>query len=164
MVLAAVLAATAAGCGGDGSAAVRAEHVKQRQFGPASPGSLAWEGTPIVLHNPNLPNDGIVSGKVIDKGLKPVKLHSRQARVQDDHGRRVDAAVSFSTGFAHRLYPPDKPPPGGLSEYELERIGFIHRVSPGGTVPLTVAWRLKPGDPKPTEVVLEGAVLELPKS
>ena len=161
--VAVALSVAAAGCG-DGSSAVRAEHVKQRAFEPPGPGSLAWRGTPIVLRNPNLPHDRIVSGHLIDKGLKPVKLHSRQVRVQDDHGTRVDAAASFVSSFVHRLYPPDRPPPGGLSEYELERIGFIHRVSPGQTVPFTVAWRLKPGDPKPTEVVLDGAVLELPKS
>ena len=162
LVALAALAASA-GCG-SAAAAVRAEKVKIRQFEPPSPGSIAWDGKPLVLRNPNLPRDTIVSGRIIDKGLNGVKIHAKQVRVEDGRGNRVMAAATFLQAFAHRLYPPDRPPPGGLTEYELERIGFLRRIPPGKTAPLTVSWRLKPGQAAPKEIIFDGAVLPVPKS
>jgi hypothetical protein len=162
-VLVALAALTAtAGCGSD-SAAVRAEKIRIRQFEPPSPGSLAWSGTPLVIRNPRLPRDTVVSGHILDRGLNGVKLHSRQVRVQDGHGNRVDAAATFLQTYVHPLYPWDRPPPGGLTEYELERTGFLRRIAPGRTAPLTVSWRLKPGQSAPTEIVFDGAALPVPK-
>jgi hypothetical protein len=130
-----------------------------------SPGSssVAWEGKPLVVKQPELPRDTIVSGKIVNKGSETLRLAAADVRVVSSDGDAVESAVRFAVGVTHGLYPPREGPKEQEPEFLQERLGEVAVVKPGESSPLVVSWRLKPGEAPPVKVELgEDASLTLP--
>jgi hypothetical protein len=142
---AALIAAGLAGCGDSPSSS-----------------SVAWEGKPIVVRQPELPADTIVSGKIVNKGADPVRLEASEVRLVSADGHAVQSSVRFAVGITHQLYPPREGPKEGEPEFLRERLGEVAIVEPGESTPLVVSWRLQPGEAAPTEVDLGATSLTLP--
>ena len=138
----------AAGCGGDDD---------QGGVGP-----LQWERGPRVFAPKGLPSDRVMSGRVRNDSLKRVDLSAQDVRLLDDRGRRVAGSVTFLAGFVHGLYPPTREP-SRLPDAELLRTGRIARILPGKLAPITVAWRARPGQPRPTRLDYSGGFLPVPQ-
>jgi hypothetical protein len=65
-------------------------------------------------------------------------------------------------GYIHQLYPPTRPPEGGLPESELERTGRKVRLEPGKTAPLSISWRVPPGEDAPVQIDYGSGWLPIP--
>jgi hypothetical protein len=90
---------------------------------------------------------------VQNRSLEPLELSAqRDLRLVDRDGDRVPGSAIFLEGFAHGLYPSTRPPPGGVPEAELRRIGRKARIEPGKSAPLTVSWRQRPGSDPPVRI------------
>jgi hypothetical protein len=145
--LAVLLAVALAGCGESSS----------------SSSTLSWEGTPIVVRQPELPRDTIVSGKIRNKGDKPLRLDATEVRLVTRGGEAVQSTARFNTGVSHQLYPPREGPREKDPEFLRERLGEVANVPAGAVVPLVVSWRLQPGEAAPVTVDLgAGKSLALP--
>jgi hypothetical protein len=129
---------------------------------PAGSGSVSWIGEPLVVRQPELPDDTIVSGKLRNESDETLELDAEDVRVLDADGDAVQSTARFSTGVTHQLYPPREGPREKDPRFLRERLGQAATVKPGATVPLVVAWRLGPGDEPPERVDLGQASLELP--
>jgi hypothetical protein len=138
LALAALAAVALAGCGDASS----------------SSSTVAWDGKPIVVRQPELPRDTIVSGKISNKGSEAVRLDANEVRVVGSDGDAVQSDVRFAVGITHQLYPPREGPHENDPEFLRERLGEVANVKPGATVPLVVAWRLAPGQAAPVKVDL----------
>lgn len=136
--LAALVAVAFAGCGEAGTG--------------ASP--IAWSGKPIVVRQPELPRDTIVSGKISNEGSDVVRLDATDVHLVTSDGEAVQSDVRFAVGITHQLYPPREGPKEKDPEFLRERLGEVANVEPGATVPLVVAWRLAPGQAAPVKVDL----------
>jgi hypothetical protein len=112
-------------------------------------GDLVWAETPKVYREATLPRDRVLVGRVRNDSLRPIKIAATDVRAVDDDGDALRGNATFIRGYIHALYPPTRPPPGGLPESELERTGRQLRLQPGKTAPLSVAWRLAPGGHAP---------------
>jgi hypothetical protein len=124
---------------------------------------VAWDGNPIVVRQPELPRDTIVSGKISNKGDDALKLDAAEVRVVGVDGEAVQSTARFSTGVTHQLYPPREGPREKDPDFLRERLGEIATVKPGASVPLVVSWRLQPGEAAPVKVDLgTGGLLALP--
>ena len=123
VVLAAVAlaAAAAGGCGDDG-------------------GALAWEGTPQVVQHREIPGDLLVTGRVRNGSGSELRLDADSARVIGSDGKVMRATVLFAAGYTHSLYPP-RDAPRETPRQERERLGAAATIEPGGSAPLTAAWR-----------------------
>jgi len=130
---------------------------------PSSPGPVAWEGKPLVVRQPELPRDTIVSGKIVNRGDEELRLDSADVRLVAPSGNAVESTTRFAVGVSHQLYSPREGPKEKDPEFLRERLGEVARVRPGATVPLVVAWRLGPGEAAPVRVDLgDGGSLALP--
>lgn len=130
---------------------------------PGAPSGVSWEGKPIVVRQPELPRDTIVSGRVVNKGDGAVRLDAADVRLVAPGGGAVESTARFAVGVSHQLYPPRDGPKEKDPEFLRERLGEVATVRPGATVPLVVAWRLEPGAAAPVEVELgDGSSLALP--
>ena len=136
-----------AGCGGDDD----------------TTGELHWVGKPRVIRHPTLPNDRILTGIVRNAGLRPVTVTARRVRLVDSDGHAVNGTAVFVRGFLHGLYPPDRPPQGGVPQRELERTGRLLKLEPGKTSPVTLAWRIPPGGKPPVRAVYGAGSLPIPQ-
>jgi hypothetical protein len=146
--LAAALLAGAAGCGGsDGQGG----------------GDVHWVGTPRVLTPPDLPRDRVLRGTIENGTLRRIEIRASDVRLVDDRGRRVPGIATFLGGYLHGLYPPTRHPAGGLPPEEQRRIGLVARIEPGKRSPLILAWRVKPGSPRPVRVQYGAGSLPLPR-
>jgi hypothetical protein len=130
---AAALAATAAGltagCGGGDDV-----------------GGLVWTQAPRVFHAEGLPRDRVLTGIVRNDSLRMIAVEAKDVRVMDAGGDELRSNATFVRGYLHGLYPPMRPPPGGLPEAERERIGRLAKLRPGGVTHVSVAWRMpRPG-------------------
>ena len=105
-------------------------------------GDLVWAGQPTVFRQPTLPRDRVLVGTVRNDSLREVKLSAADMRAVDRDGNALRGNATFIRGYIHPLYPPTRPPEGGLPESELERTGRQVRLKPGKTSPLSVAWRV----------------------
>jgi len=105
-------------------------------------GDLVWAGQPTVFRQPTLPRDRVLVGTVRNDSLREVKLSAADVRAVDRDGNALRGNATFIRGYIHPLYPPTRPPEGGLPESELERTGRQVRLKPGKTSPLSVAWRV----------------------
>jgi hypothetical protein len=141
------LSLAAGGCGSDGDSA----------------GELKWDGKPSVMRHPTLPADHILTGAVRNDGLRPLRLEARDLRLVDAEGRKVNATAVFLRGYLHSLYPPTRPPAGGVPEREQQRIGRVLKLEPGKTAPLTLSWRLAPGAGPPVRADYGTGSLPIPK-
>lgn len=118
---------------------------------------------PVLRTPPNLPNDRVLSGRIHNGGLRRTRLIPRDLTLVDAHGKVVPSSAIFLSGYLHELYPPTREPSAGLSDVERRRIGRLATLSPGQTVAVTIAWRLKPGqDPPKTAQVKGGSTLPIP--
>ena len=105
-------------------------------------GDLVWAGQPTVFRQPTLPRDRVLVGTVRTDSLREVKLSVADVRAVDRDGNALRGNATFIRGYIHPLYPPTRPPEGGLPESELERTGRQVLLKPGKTSPLSVAWRV----------------------
>jgi hypothetical protein len=147
----ATLAAAAAalalgGCGGSAGSASKVE----------------WVGKPLVVRQPELPDDTIVSGRITKQSGDELKLDADRVRLVTADGAAVQSTARFGTGVTHQLYPPREGPREKDPAFLRERMGEIATLAPGRTVPLVVSWRVRPGAPPPVEVDLGGTRLALP--
>jgi len=121
---------------------------------PSSPSGVSWEGKPLVVRQPELPRDTIVSGKISNKGDEQLRLDANDVRLVTADGSEVESTARFAVGVSHQLYPPREGPREKDPEFLRERLGEVANVKPGATVPLVVAWRLSPGVAAPVKVDL----------
>ena len=138
-----VLVLAAAGCGG----------------GKVHAG-LAWVKTPALFTPPTLPNDRVLRGVVRNAGLRAVRVQVRTVELLDASGSRVAGVATFADGYLHGLYPPTREPL--QPDEELVRTGRLAKLKPGGQTPLSVAWRLKRGQARPTTIAIAGTRLRIP--
>jgi hypothetical protein len=125
-------------------------------------GPLGWAGTPEVYVAENLPGDRVLRGWLENRSMKRRQFTSRNVRLVDDRGRPVpNATAAFLAAYMHGLYPTDRTP-GDLSDFERERTGLLVKVDPGERVPVTLAWRVRDG--QPARIAYPGGSLELPSS
>jgi hypothetical protein len=122
----------------------------------SAPGGLSWSGQPIVVRQPELPRDTIVSGKIVNKGDSDLQLDAADVRLVTAQGEAVESTARFAVGVSHQLYPPRDGPKEKDPDFLKRRLGEIATVEPGKTVPLVVAWRLAPGEAAPVKVELGG--------
>lgn len=115
-------------------------------------GDLVWATPPKVYREATLPRDRVLVGKVRNDSLRQIKVVATDVRAVDEDGDALRGNATFIRGYIHALYPPTRPPPGGLPESELERTGRELRLRPGKTAPLSVAWRLTPGGEVPVRI------------
>jgi hypothetical protein len=132
-----------AGCGGGGGADV-----------------VAWQGSPRVLTPPTLPGDRILTGEVRNASRAPLYVQARDVRLVDDGGRRVPGAAIFSSSYAHRIQPLNRPDP--TPPLEQQRKGIIAQIAPGSAVPLTVSWHEPKRSGAPVKVQVAGGSLRIP--
>ena len=124
--------------------------------------SLSWAAQPRVLTPATLPDDRILSGEIRNTSLRRVRLEARDIRIETANGERVEGTATFTAGFLHGLYPPMRQP-GKLSESELRRLGRLAILEPRQTVPVTLAWRLERGKPRPVRVSYGQGSLPVPR-
>jgi hypothetical protein len=147
LAAAAALTLASAGCGGAPDAAQE---------------KVAWQGKPLVVRQPELPDDTIVSGRITNESGGVLKLDAQNVRLVTADGTAVQSTARFSTGVTHQLYPPREGPREKDPSFLRERMGEIATVAPGRSVPLVVSWRVPGGAPPPVEVDLGGISLALP--
>jgi hypothetical protein len=116
--------------------------------------ALRWEGKPIVVRQPELPDDTIVSGTIRNASGSTLKLDAADVQLVTPDGEAVESTARFATGVTHQLYPPREAPREGEPDFLRERLGEVATVEPGKTVPLVVSWRVRPGEPAPVKVDL----------
>jgi hypothetical protein len=136
-----LLAAAIAGCGSS----------------PGSSKSVAWVGKPIVVRQPELPADTVVSGRIVNEGHEALELDAADVKVLGSDGAAVESTARFAVGVSHQLYPPREGPDEPDPDFLRRRLGEVATVEPGKSVPFVVAWRLGQGDRAPAEVDLGAA-------
>jgi hypothetical protein len=149
LVLGAAVALAAApplGCGGDDSAT----------------GDLVWTERPQVYRQPTLPRDRVLVGVVRNDSLRRIEIAADDVRAVDRDGDALRGNATFVRGYIHPLYPPTRPPEGGLPESELERTGRKLRLKPGNTAPLSIAWRIPRGADAPVQIDYGSGRLPIP--
>jgi hypothetical protein len=149
-VLVAALAAVAPlACGGDGSEGT---------------GALVWVKQPTLVKQETLPRDRVLVGMVRNDSLRRITLKATGVRALDGDGNALEGNATFIRGYVHPLYPPTRPPAGGLPDSELIRLGRVVRLDPGKRSHLSVAWRLKPGGKPPVRIDYGFGWLPIPGS
>jgi hypothetical protein len=128
----------------------------------AAAGDLVWTKPPNVYRQATLPRDRVLVGTIRNDSLQPVKVAATEVRAVDAEGDALRGNATFVRGYIHAVYPPTRPPAGGLPESELERTGRQLRLEPGKTAPLSVAWRLTPGREAPVRIDYGSGSLPIP--
>jgi hypothetical protein len=124
-------------------------------------GTLVWVGEPKITTPARLPDDRVLSGMVKNDSLRPVEVVAKEVRLIDAAGRRVSGNVVFLQAFVRGIYPPARAP-AELPEAEARRTGLKATVEPGKTIPVTAAWRQRPGSPPPVRVDYGAGSLPIP--
>ena len=127
-------------------------------------GELVWVKQPTIVRQQTLPRDRVLVGTVRNDSLRRLTLEAKDVRAVDEDGAALKGDATFIRGYVHPLYPPTRPPAGGLPESELERLGRRVRLEPGTRTRLSVAWRLAPGGKPPVRIEYSGGWLPIPKS
>ena len=148
-VLAAALAAAVIGCGEDDGGGT---------------GDLVWVKQPQVVRQETLPRDRVMVGFIRNDSLRRITLDAKDVRAVDEDGHALKGTATFIRGYIHPLYPPTRPPSGGLPDEERIRLGQMVRLEPGKQTHLTVAWRLAPGAKRPVRVEYGFGSLPVPGS
>ena len=125
-------------------------------------GPLAWAGDPRLITPATLPRDRVLSGRVRNGSLRPVRIDARDVRIETAGGARVEGTATFLATFVHGLYPPTRGP-SRLPESELRRLGRLAVIEPRQTAPITLAWRLEEGEPAPVRMDYGQGSLPLPR-
>jgi hypothetical protein len=129
---------------------------------PSSPSGVAWDGKPIVVRQPELPDDTIVSGRIRNDSGAALHLDSADVRLVSTGGNAVESTARFSTGVTHQLYPPREGPREKDPTFLRQRLGEVATVGAGKSVPLVVSWRVHPGEAPPVRVDLGSVSVSLP--
>jgi hypothetical protein len=125
--------------------------------------TIVWEGKPIVVRQPELPNDTIVSGTLRNQSGHTLQLEAADVEVLTPDGDAVESAARFTTGVTHQLYPPRDGPHEDEPGFLRARLGETAAVAPGATTPFVVSWRVADGGEQPVKVQLgEEGSLSLP--
>ena len=114
--------------------------------GEARVGPLAWSGDGEVFTHPTLPGDRVLTAKLRNDGLHPLRVDIGDVRLLDADGRPVESAPVFLEAFGKTLWAAGRGPIQ-VPDTELQRTGRIAVLAPGEEVPLTIAWHAKDGDP-----------------
>ncbi|MDQ4025007.1 MAG: hypothetical protein M3217_05895 [Actinomycetota bacterium] len=143
----AVAAGVPLGCGGDDETGT---------------GDLVWTKRPAVYRQPTLPRDRVLVGIVRNDSLRRIEIAAEDVRAVDRDGDALRGNATFVRGYIRPLYPPTRPPEGGLPESELERTGRKLRLEPGKTAPLSIAWRVPRGGDAPVQIDYGSGLLPIP--
>jgi hypothetical protein len=149
VLLVAVAAVAPLGCGGDDG---------------GGNGDLVWVGTPRISRASTLPRDRVLNGFIRNDGLRRLTIEAKDVRAVDRGGTALRSNATFIRGYVHPLYPPTRPPPGGLPDSERIRLGQVVRLEPGKQTHLSVAWRLAPGAKPPDRIDYGSGWLPIPGS
>jgi hypothetical protein len=109
-------------------------------------GPLAWSGDGEVFTHPTLPGDRVLTAKLRNDGLHPLRVDIGDVRLLDAHGGEVLSTPVFLQTFGKSLWSGGRGPEQ-VPDTELQRTGRIAVLRPGEEVPLTVAWHAKDGAP-----------------
>jgi hypothetical protein len=109
-------------------------------------GPLTWSGHGEVFTHPTLPGDRVLTAKLRNDGLHPMRVDIGDVRLLDASGREVMSTPVFLQTFGRSLWAAGRGPQQ-VPDSELQRTGRIAVLRPGEEVPLTVAWHVKDGDP-----------------
>ena len=109
-------------------------------------GPLAWSGDGEVFTHPTLPGDRVLSAKLRNDGIHPLRVDIADVRLMDGDGRPVESTPVFLETFGKSLWAAGRGP-AQVPDTELQRTGRIAVLEPGEEVPLTIAWHAKDGDP-----------------
>jgi hypothetical protein len=109
-------------------------------------GALVWSGDADVFTHPTLPGDRVLTAKLRNEGLHPLRVDIGDVRLMDANGRPVEATPVFLQAFGKSLWAAGRGP-AQVPDTELQRTGRIAVLRPGEEVPLTIAWHAKDGDP-----------------
>ena len=123
--------------------------------------ALEWQGK-VEVFDSGVPTDEILYTKVRNASLRDVDLDVEDVKVYGEDGKQVEASVRYLAAFAHGIFPwSQKPDP--LGDFERRRMGEIATLKPGQAVPITLAWRVPKGAPRPARVDLGPAELKIPR-
>jgi hypothetical protein len=109
-------------------------------------GPLAWSGHAEVFTHPTLPGDRVLTAKLRNDGLHPLRVDIGDVRLLDSSGREVTSTPVFLEAFGKTLWAAGRGPQQE-PDTELLRTGRIALLKPGQEVPLTIAWHDADGDP-----------------
>lgn len=109
-------------------------------------GPLAWSGHAEVFTHPTLPGDRVLTAKLRNDGLHPLRVDIGEVRLLEADGREVASSPVFLQAFGKSLWAGGRGPVQE-PDTELQRTGRIALLEPGQEVPLTVAWRTRDGEP-----------------
>jgi hypothetical protein len=127
-------------------------------------GDLVWVGKPKLLSPQTLPRDRVLNGFVRNESLRRITIEAKDVRAVDNEGNALKGNATFIRGYIHPLYPPTRPPEGGLPDSERIRLGELVRLEPGKQTHLSVAWRLAPGSKPPVRIDYGAGWLPIPGS
>ena len=122
-------------------------------------GPLTWSGNADVFTHPTLPGDRVLTAKLRNDGLHPLRVDIGDVRLLDSSGNEVASTPVFLQTFGRSLWSAGRGPQQ-VPDTELLRTGRIALLRPGQEVPLTVAWRDRDG--KPVRVDYGSGSLGLP--
>jgi hypothetical protein len=122
-------------------------------------GPLAWSGEADVFTHPTLPGDRVLTAKLRNDGLHPLRIDIADVRLLDGAGREVASTPVFLQAFGKTLWAAGRGPQQE-PDTELLRTGRIALLKPGQEVPLTIAWHAADG--KPVRVDYKRGSLSLP--
>ena len=122
-------------------------------------GPLAWSGHAEVFTHPTIPGDRVLTAKLRNDGLHPLRVDIGDVRLLDADGREVASTPVFLEAFGKSLWAAGRGPQQ-MPDTELQRTGRIALLKPGEEVPLTVAWH--DADGKPVRVDYKRGSLGLP--
>ena len=109
-------------------------------------GPLDWSGDAEVFTHPTLPGDRVLTAKLRNDGLHPLRVDIGDVRLLDGDGHLVASTPVFLQAFGKSLWAAGRGPQQ-LPDTELLRTGRIALLKPGQEVPLTIAWHTADGDP-----------------
>jgi hypothetical protein len=109
-------------------------------------GPLAWSGHAEVFTHPTLPGDRVLTARLRNDGLHPLRVDIGDVRLLDADGREVASSPVFLQAFGKTLWAAGRGPQQE-PDTELMRTGRIALLKPGEEVPLTIAWHDADGDP-----------------
>jgi hypothetical protein len=130
--------------------------------GDDNTGDLAWVGEPSIVRQETLPRDRVLNGFVRNDSLRRITIEAKDVRAVDEDGKALRGQATFIRAYIHPLYPPTRPPSGGLPDAERIRLGQIARLEPGKKTHLSVAWRLAPGRKPPVRIEYGFGSLPIP--
>ena len=109
-------------------------------------GPLDWSGDAEVFTHPTLPGDRVLSAKLRNDGLHPLRVDIGEVRLLAADGSEVASTPVFLETFGKTLWAAGRGPVQ-VPDTELQRTGRIALLKPGQEVPLTVAWHAADGQP-----------------